>query len=397
MTSATNMARIILKPKEEGRVLRGHQWIFSNEIAAVEGVVQNGDLAEVYSHNNYLLGCGFYNKNSLIAVRIFSSTLDFTIESLFSEKLKSAYSLRKSLFPYRDSFRFVFSESDFLPGLIIDKYNDTFVLQINSAGMESHKNIIVSILQQEYNAKNIFTMHDEYFRRLEGLLPENEILLGEKGVEVISDGDIKYKIDFNATQKTGFFFDQVANRKYIERFVSGRTVLDAFCNSGGCGLHAIYAGASNVVFVDSSRLEISNVEENLLQNDLRDDNRYSLVCEDVFVYLERCVTEKKMFDDVMIDPPAFAKNKKSVKTALKGYEKLHRLALSILQPGGFLVSTSCSHHVTKEEYLHVALLAAQKLNVQIQLLHSAGAAPDHPVLLNMPETEYLKFIVYRKL
>jgi 23S rRNA (cytosine1962-C5)-methyltransferase len=396
MTTTANMARIILKPKEDGRVLRGHQWIFSNEIAFVDGDVQNGDIAAVYSHSNFLLGCGFYNKNSLIAVRIFTQTIDFTIEAAFLEKLKSAYSLRKSLFPNRDSFRFVFSESDFLPGLIIDKYNDTFVLQINSAGMEAHKNIIVSILQQQYNAKNIFTMHDEYFRRLEGLLPENEILFGEKGVEVISDGDIKYKIDFNATQKTGFFFDQVANRKYIESFVAGHTVLDAFSNSGGFGLHALHAGASHVTFVDSSRLEISNVEENLRQNDLEDNAHYSAVCEDVFVYLERCLNEKKMFDVVMIDPPAFAKNKKSVKIALKGYEKLHRMALSILKPGGFLVSTSCSHHITKEEYLHVAIQAARKLDTQLQLLYSAGASPDHPVLLIMPETEYLKFIVFRK-
>jgi 23S rRNA (cytosine1962-C5)-methyltransferase len=394
--STSTIARVVLRPKEEGRILRGHQWIFSNEIALVEGEVQNGDFVAVYSHSNYLIGCGFYNKNSLIAVRLFTRTIDFDVEALFSEKLKNAFGLRKTLFPDSGSFRFVFSESDFLPGLIIDKYNDTYVLQINSAGMESHKAIIASILQNEYHAKNIFTMHDEYFRRMEGLLPDNEILLGEKGIEIISDGDVRFKIDFDSTQKTGFFFDQVANRKYVGQFAAGKTILDAYCNSGGFGLHALRAGASHVTFVDSSRSEIQNVDENLRQNAMLNDEQYSLVCEDVFIYLEQCIAEKKLFDIVLIDPPAFAKNKKSVKTALKGYEKLHRLALSTVRPGGFLVSTSCSHHVTKEEYLQVASQAAYKLNVSIQLLYSAGASPDHPVLLNMPETEYLKFVVYRK-
>jgi 23S rRNA (cytosine1962-C5)-methyltransferase len=396
MATLNSTPRVILKSKEEGRVLRGHQWIFSNEIASIEGVPENGDIVAVYSHTNTAIGCGFYNKNSLIAVRLFTGRLDVSLESLFAEKLKSAYDLRKSLIPDRDSFRFVFSESDFLPGLIIDKYNDTFVLQINSAGMEANKNTIVSILQQQYHAKNIFTMHDEYFRKMEDLLPENEILLGEKGVEIISDGNIQYKIDFNATQKTGFFFDQTDNRKYIERLVSGKTVLDAYCNSGGFGLHALHAGASNVTFVDSSQLEIRNVEANLRQNDFADIAHFSLVCKDVFAYLENCAADKRVFDVVFIDPPAFAKNKKSVKAALKGYEKLHRLALSILKPGGFLVSTSCSHHVTKEEFLHVALQAARKSNISVQLLYSTGAAADHPMLLSMPETEYLKFAVYCK-
>lgn len=391
-----NMIRVVLRSKEEGRLLRGHQWIFSNEIAQVEGDAQNGELVAVYSHHNNFLGCGFYNKNSLIAVRIFATSADFDITSLFSDKLKKAFSLRKTMFPDRNAFRFVFSESDFLPGLIIDKYNDTYVLQINSAGMEANKLTIVEILQKEYQAKNIFTMHDEYFRRMEGLLPDNEILLGEKGSEIISDGDIKFAIDFNATQKTGFFFDQVANRKYVEQLTSGKTILDAFCNSGGFGLHALHAGATHVTFVDSSASEIKNVESNLQLNELYDNGQYDLVCEDVFVYLEQCAAQKNFFDVVLIDPPAFAKNKRSVKTALKGYEKLHRLALSIVRPGGFLISTSCSHHVTKEEYLQVASQAARKLGTPIQLLYSTGASPDHPVLLSMPETEYLKFIVYRK-
>ncbi len=389
-------ARVILRNKEEGRILKGHQWIFSNEIASIEGDVQNGDFTAVYSHHNNLLGCGFYNKNSLIAVRLFTTEADFDIHALFSEKLKNAYSLRKTLFPERNSFRFVFSESDFLPGLIIDKYNDTYVLQINSAGMEAHKGTIVAILQQEYKAKNIFTMHDEYFRRMEGLAADNEILLGEKGSEIISDGKIKFKIDFNATQKTGFFFDQVANREYIEQLSFGKTVLDAYCNSGGFGLHALHAGASHVTFVDSSSSEIGNVSENLSQNGITEQNRFTMVCQDVFDFLEQCSVEKKAFDVVMIDPPAFAKNKKSVKTALKGYEKLYRLALHVLRPGGFLVSTSCSHHVTKDDFLQTAALAAHRLGTPIQLLYSTSASPDHPVLLSMPETEYLKFVVYRK-
>ncbi len=392
----TPTVRVVLRSKEEGRILRGHQWIFSNEIAAIEGDAQNGDFVSIYSHQGNFLGCGFYNKNSLIAVRIFTNTPDFDIYSLFAEKLKKAFTLRKTMFPDRDSFRFVFSESDFLPGLIIDKYNDTFVLQINSAGMEANKSVIAAILQSEYHAKNIFTMHDEYFRRMEGLTPDNEILIGEQGTEIISDGEINFRIEFSATQKTGFFFDQVANRKYAKQLTSGKTVLDAFCNSGGFGLHALNADASHVTFVDGSSSEMLNVKENLVLNGMLNEEQYELVCDDVFAYLEKCAAQNKFFDLVLIDPPAFAKNKKSVKTAIKGYEKLHRLALNIVNSGGFLLSTSCSQHVTKEEYLQVAAQAARKSGTTIQLLYSAGASSDHPVLLSMPETEYLKFIVYRK-
>jgi len=391
-----SLSRVILKPKEEGRVVRGHLWIFSNEIASVEGTVDNGEIVSVYAHNNSFLGTGFYNRNSLVSIRIVSREAVSDIRQLFSEKLQKAFSLRKTLFAERESFRFVFSESDFMPGLIIDKYNSTFVMQINSAGMEKYKDIIVSILREEYSATNIFTMHDEYFRRMEGLPVENEILLGEKGIEIISDGDIRFEVNFASAQKTGFFFDQTANRKYIESIVANKTVLDAFCNSGGFGLHALKAMASHVVFLDGSQSEIVHVKENLQRNSFVDENAFTCVCDDVFDYLQNAVSSGKQFDVVMIDPPAFAKNKKSVMTALKGYEKLHRLALCATKAGGFLVSTSCSHHITKEDFLQAARLAASKSNCNIQLLFSAGASPDHPVLPAMPETEYLKFNVYRK-
>ena len=397
MGATESAVRVVLKPKEERRILQGHLWVFSNEIAEISGSISNGALVSLFSHKNECLGTGFYNKNSLIAVRLISAEQSIDIGELFKLRFKQAFDLRKSLFPTRDSFRMIFSESDFLPGLIIDKYNSTFVLQINSAGMEYYKDIIVSLLIKEYAAKNVFSMHDEYFRALEGLPTENLVYHGEKGIEVISDGDILYKIDFSNTQKTGFFFDQVANRKYIESLVDGRSVLDAFCNSGGFGLHAIKSGASKVVFIDSSNQEMQNVEQNLVLNAISDAERYELQCGDVFDYLQSAIASGKKFDIVLIDPPAFAKNKKAVQTAIKGYEKLHKLALSALHNGGFLVTTSCSHHISNDDFFFIARQAAFKTNTAIQLLYSTGASPDHPVLLSMPETQYLKFAVYRKL
>lgn len=387
------MKKIFLKKNEERRIVNGHLWVFSNEIFKIEEEPESGDIVEIYDAKNNLLGAGFFNKNSLIAVRMLSHNAIGDVEMFFRGRIKSAYELRKTLYPNRDSFRMVFSESDFLPGLIIDKYNKTFVLQIYSAGMEKNLELITKILKEDFSAENILTKHEPYFRKLEGLSEENCVLFGNIGNEIISDGSLKFEIDFAQGQKTGFYFDQSDNRFFIEKISAGKTVLDAFCNSGGFGLHALKAGANEVMFVDSSANEIEKVKKNIELNSL--SGKTESVVYDVFDFLEREVANNKKYDLVFVDPPAFAKNKKTLKTAEKGYEKLNRLALQLINNEGYLVTSSCSFHLKKSEFISVVAKAAQKANKTIQLIHFNEASLDHPKLPMMEETSYLKFAVFR--
>ncbi len=386
-------ASIQLKKNEERRIKAGHLWIFSNEIVSAEGDPQNGDTVEVFDSKNNFLGTGFYNKNSLIAVRIISSVKVEDLKVLFQNRLKTAYALRKSLYPERDSFRMVFSESDFMPGLIIDKYNNTFVLQVYSAGMEKNIGLLTDILKNDFSAENIFSKNEDYFRTLEGIPVENNVYLGEKKNETISDGSLKYEIDFEKGHKTGFYFDQSDNRFFIERLAPGKEVLDAFCNSGGFGLHAAAAGAASVTFVDSSANEIANAESNFKLNGLSSVSQF--IADDIFDFLEKCVNEKRTFDVVMIDPPAFAKSRKSVPVAKKGYEKLNRLAMQIVKENGFLVTSSCSHHIKRDDFMEILNNASIKTGRKIQLVHLSSASLDHPQVPSMSETTYLKFAVVR--
>ena len=387
------ISKIHLKKNEERRIKEGHLWVFSNEIGSIEGDCENGNLIEVYDSRNNLQGTGFYNKNSLISVRILSPEKIEDIYELLKGRLLAALNLRKTFYPSRNSFRLVFSESDFLPGLIIDKYNNTFVLQVYSYGMERNIELIVKILKEEFSAENIFTKNEVYFRQLEGLPEEDNVYLGSMQSETINDGLIQYKIDFAMTQKTGFYFDHSDNRFLVEKLCKNKTAVDLFCNSGGFGLHAAKAGAESVTFVDSSLLEIENAKNNFQLNELNCHSEF--IISDVFEYIEKCIITGRKFDIVMIDPPAFAKNKKSLPVAKKGYEKLNRLAMQIINEGGYLATSSCSHHLAEGEFIRLINAAAVKSNKKIQLIHFNRASLDHPELPGMNETSYLKFGVFR--
>lgn len=381
--------KVFLRKNEERRVKQGHLWIFSNEIVKVEGEASNGDLVQVYDARNNFVGCGFYNGNSLIAVRIISHEEEVGLEKLFQDRLHAAYNFRKSVYPNRNSFRMVFSESDFLSGLIIDKYNDIFVLQVYSAGIEKNIESIVQILKEDFSAKNIFTKGEEYFRKLEGLQVENKVYFGMIDEEIISDGSVKYKINFSTGHKTGFYFDQCDNREFFGKFCEDKSVLDCFCNAGGFGLHAAYNKAKEIVFVDSSSEEIKNAQENFSLNGF--SCKAEFIQSDVFDYLEKCKTQNKKFDIINLDPPAFAKSKKTIATAIKGYEKLNRLAMDLLKDNGLLFTSSCSHHLKEEMFLDAINNAALKAGKQIQLFYFNNASLDHPSLPSMEETVYLKF------
>ncbi len=383
------MTRVILKKNEEKRVKQGHLWIFSNEILKTEGAPGNGDLVSVIDFRGNFLGAGFYNGNSLIAVRLMSRIPVEDLKGLIEKRILSANEFRKKVYSSRESYRMVFSESDFLPGLIIDRYNNTYILQIYSAGMEKNLDIILNTLRNVFNAERIFTKHDEYFRELEGLSPDNDVYFGAPEKEIIDDGKIRYEIDLLKGQKTGFYFDQCDNREFFGRFCAGRTVLDCFCNCGGFGLHAAANSAQGITFVDSSFAEISNAQRNFALNNL--SNKAEFICEDVFDFLERSGREKMRFDIVNLDPPAFAKNRRSLPSAVKGYEKLNRLAMEILIEGGLLFTSSCSHHLKEDRFIDILKNASIKAGREIRQFCFNSASMDHPRLPAMEETMYLKF------
>jgi len=384
---------IILKRKEEFRLLKGHLWVFSNEIFSVEGGPENGEIVNIYDSRNKLLGSGFFNKNSLISVRVLSDSPIQDLYALFRKRIRNAIEYRRSIYTERDSYRLVFGESDLLPGLIIDKFNNTFVLQINSFGMQKNVSLIVDILKTELEARNIFSKNEVNFRTLEGLPAEDEIYLGEKGEEIINDGKIKFKIDFNQSQKTGLFLDQSDNRFFIEKFVNDKSVLDGFCNSGGFGLHALSGGATGVDFVDSSLNEVKSAETNYKMNGFEAESNF--IQSDMFEFLDNAISNGKKYDLVMIDPPAFIKGKKSIHTGIKGYEKLNRLALSTVEKNGYFITSSCSHHLMRDIFLDVINSAAEKCNKKLIKVYENGSSLDHPVHPAMPETAYLKFFVFR--
>ncbi|MDQ7817178.1 MAG: class I SAM-dependent rRNA methyltransferase [Melioribacteraceae bacterium] len=387
------MNKLVLKRNEDRRIKQGHLWVFSNEIEKIvqseESGVQNGDLIEINDYRDNYIATGFYNANSLITARVLTSRKEFDLSALLEQKLLASFNFRKTIYPNQNSFRIVFSESDFLPGLIIDKYNNTFVLQINSFGMERNINLIVKILKEKFCAENIFTKNEEYFRQLEGLPAEDKIYSGKIESEIIDDGNVKYKIDFESSHKTGFYFDQCDNREFARKFCKGKAVLDCFCNSGGFGLHAAKNGAHTVTFVDSSKHELENARSNFTLNGFSCESEF--VNSDLFDFLEKCVELKRKFDVVIIDPPAFAKNKKSLSKAIKGYEKLNRLAMEVVNNDGLLFTSSCSYHLKENQFIELINSAAIKAGKQIQLFHFNNASKDHPVLPSMEETVYLKF------
>lgn len=384
---------VVIKSKEEFRLLKGHLWIFSNEIFSIDGNPENGDIVNIYNSRNKLLGSGFFNKNSLIAVRKLSDSPIEDLRELFRIRILNAVKYRESIYPERDSYRIVFGESDFLPGLIIDKFNRTFVLQINSYGMQKNIDMIVDILKSDFVAENIFTKNEANFRTLEGLPPDDTIYIGEKGEEIINDGKINFKIDFNHSQKTGLFFDQSDNRFFIEKLVNGKRVIDGFCNSGGFGLHALSGGAALVDFVDSSLNEIKSAEINFRMN--RFEGEGNFIQSDMFDYFEDAIVNGKKYEIVMIDPPAFIKGRKSLHTGMKGYEKLNKVALSIVERNGYFITSSCSHHLKRDLFLDVVNAAAEKCGRKIIKVYENSASFDHPIHPAMPETAYLKFFVFR--
>jgi len=383
--------QVVLRKNEEHRILAGHQWVFSNEISSIKGEPEPGDIVEVLNHQNRFLAVGFFNPHSLIAVRILSSQHDEISFSFFEKRISQAQQLRKKLFPQSDVYRLIHSESDFLPGLVVDKYNEYLSIQTLSFGMDKRLQLLCDVLESVFHPRAIVECNDSTLRSLEHLPQKRDVLRGTLDETIIVEHGLKFKVDLLKGQKTGFFLDQRENRKAIRRIVRNAVVLDCFCYEGGFSLNAVAGKAKNVRGVDQSSSAVSKARVNAHINDA---GGVDFEAADVFDYLRRLVDEQARFDVVIQDPPSFTKSKKNVTTALRGYKQINELALQMINTGGFLVSASCSHHITQESFLTAIEHAAQKAGRRIQLLELSGASPDHPVLPSMPETSYLKFGIF---
>ena len=384
--------QVVLKKKEERRILAGHPWAFSNEIAEVRGEPSIGDVVELRTAGGITLGVGFYNPHSLIALRLLATAPEEIDHRFFAGRIAAALKLRASLYPGTQAFRVVHGEADFLPGLVIDKYNEYIVLQTFSYGMDAHLQVICDALDSLLKPAGIVERNESPLRLLEHLPQKKGILRGEVRPTVVEEHGIQYAVDLLAGQKTGFFLDQRENRLAIRRFSRGARVLDCFCNDGGFSLNAARGDATSVLGIDSSEEAIRHAEQNATSNDIRTTR---FILGDVFEQLQQLRTSGETFDVLVLDPPSFARSKKNVTTAKRGYRELNVHALHVLNIGGILFTASCSHHIEPDVFLDIVQDAARQSGRRLQLLEWRGASPDHPTLPGVPETRYLKLGIFR--
>ena len=386
--------KVFLKPKKEESLLRFHPWVFSGAIQTIEGEPEEGDLVEVYGTNGRFLGIGHYQIGS-IAVRILSFK-PVTIDAAFwEERIRIAYTLRQTLelagVENNNTYRLVHGEGDNLPGLIIDVYDHTAVMQAHSAGMHVYRMEIAEALSEVMGdvVQNIYYKSETTLPFKADLEPENGFIKGGSPENIAMEYGLKFHVDWLKGQKTGFFVDQRENRHLLERYSKGRNVLNMFCYTGGFSFYAMRGGANLVHSVDSSAKAIDLTNMNVELN-FPGDSRHQAYAEDAFKYLDRMGDQ---YDLIILDPPAFAKHKDALRNALRGYTKLNAKAFEKIKPGGFLFTFSCSQVVDKMNFRNAVFTAAAQSGRSVRILHQLTQPGDHPVNIYHPEGEYLKGLV----
>ena len=379
---------VYLKKGEEKRIVAGHSWVYANEVAKIDGKDKNGSLAEVYSFDGRFIGKGYINHASKILIRIFIRGNETDDENFYMERLKAANDYRLKL-GYGNCYRVVFAEADNLPALIVDKYGDYLAVQCLSLGIDMRKKLICDCLVKLFAPKGIFERSDVAVRKKEGLPEIKQVLYGEVPdyVEITENG-LKMLVDIKNGQKTGYFLDQKENRFAARKYCKGE-VLDCFCNSGGFSLNASTV-ADKVISCDISELALKNVRDNARLNGIKN---IETLCGDVFEVLRNFRKEKRQFDTVILDPPAFCKTADEVKDAYRGYKDINLTAMKIVKSGGFLITCSCSHYMTATLFEKMLIEAAKESGRTVRYVEIKTQAPDHPALLSAEETQYLKFIV----
>ena len=387
--------KLKIKRHHEIRVVKGHPWIFSNEIENFSSLksLEKGALVEVQINKDDPFALAYFNPHSLIAARILSYDQSQVIdENFFIERISQAKVLRDKFFD-KPFYRLVHSEADFLPGLIIDRLGDVLSCQISTAGMEKLSPFLIAALEKLFPKSAIIFRNDVDARKMEGLELYVKTVKGEIADEIeIEENGLKYLINVTSGQKTGWFFDQRINREFIGSMAKDCDVLDAFCYLGGFGLNALQNGANSVTFIDSSQDALDKLKKNISLNKFTQD--YDTICGKVYDVLEKAEFQERRYDIVVLDPPAFVKSKKDFFVGLKGYEKLVKLSANLVKKNGILMLASCSHNATLADLISAANDGFRKSGRKARLIRSFGAGFDHPVNPALKESEYLKSITF---
>ena len=414
-----SLPTVLLKPGEADRIIAGHPWIYHGEILRATQPPADGGLVQVKDHHQRLIGTGFFNSKSKIVVRVLSPDRVEVDDKFFEERIRAALAVRQRHLPGATSFRVVNAESDFLSGLIIDKYEDVLVVQISSLGMDQRKLLIVAALQKIFSPRAILERSDTASRKFESLAEANGVLSGSlecadmsalsstRHVALSESGDaspqskivvnlngLKFETDLVGGHKTGLYLDQQANYQAVSQFANGAQVLDCFSFLGGFGLHAARAGAAHVHLLDQSVDAVEASKRNAAANGLAEKCSFEAI--NVFDWLKAQTAVKPhekvipRFDLIILDPPSFTRNRASVPDALRGYKEIHLRALKLLKPGGTLATFCCSHHVDAGLFQDTVLSAAFDTRHVLRRVATYAQGPDHPVIPMIPETEYLK-------
>lgn len=399
--------KVFVTKKGEAHLKSGHPWVFEGEVTAVSGEFENGDIADVYSSKNRYLGSGYINSNSKIRVRVISKNANDKFDEVFyKRRLKYAVDYRRTVMGERDfkCCRLIFGEADLFPGLTVDRFSDVLSVQVLSLGIEKIKHFLIPDLVEilkEYgeNITAVYERNDVAIRELEGMeqykgfFEAPGLLSSREPTVIIEENGIKYEVDFVNGQKTGFFLDQKYNRLAIQKIAAGKTVLDCFTHTGAFALNAYSAGAKAVTAVDISGEAIEKAKKNAELNGFSGIN---FVTENVFDLLTDMKNGgKRPYDFIILDPPAFTKSSSTVSSAYRGYKEINLKAMKLLPRGGYLATCSCSHFMTDELFRKMLADAAGDADVSLREVEVRKQSPDHPILMNVPETEYLKFYIFQ--
>ncbi len=369
----------------------GHPWIYNNEIDRIAGTVAPGDIVEVYYFDGQLAGRGYINPGSQIMIRLLTRKRDNIDAAFFHQKISEAWAYRQQL-GYTENCRLVFGEADGLPALIIDKFNDYFVLQTLSLGIEQWKTAIVDAINAIFKPKGIYERNDVPVRELEGLEQKKDFLSDPFPTEIIiQENGLQFYVDIEHGQKTGYFLDQQDNRRAIQHIVKGADVLGAFTYTGTFEIHAAHYGAKSVLGIDISENAVAQANRNAALNKL--DHIVKFEAMNAFDVLKNWGKEGRKYDVVMLDPPAFTKNRSSIEKAVTGYKEINLRGMKMINNGGFLVTSSCTNLVSPELFLDTIFMAAKDAKKRIRQVTYQSQSSDHPIIWGMENTHYLKFLI----
>ncbi|HTE26261.1 class I SAM-dependent rRNA methyltransferase [Flavitalea sp.] len=386
------MANVFLNKKISQRVPNGHPWIFNNEVREIAGESKPGDIVDVYTHDKKFVGKGYLNPQSQIVIRLLTRDKNAVIdEAFFHDRILKAWQYRQQI-GYSENCRLIFGEADELPQLIIDKFNDYFVIQTLALGIDVWKNEIVKAIEKIFSPKGIYERNDVPVRELEGLPQQKGFLSApfDTKIQIVENG-LRFQVDIEKGQKTGYFLDQQDNRRAIQHIVKGADVLGVFTYTGTFEIHAAHYGAKSVLGLDISENAVEQANLNAALNGYENICKFEVA--NAFDVLKNWVKEGRQYDVVMLDPPSFTKSRENIQKAIAGYKEINLRGMKLVKPGGFLVTSSCTNLVPPDLFVDIMQMAAKDAKRKLRQVCFQAQSADHPIMRELENTHYLKFMI----